>query len=68
MDAITELEDIQAAGLVHPSLCKTEDAEKIFKPVLLLPTKDEPDMVRFLDKEFNLHLNPRFPDIFPVYE
>ena len=58
VDAITELEDIQAAGLIHPSLWKTEDAKKIFKPALLLPTKDEEDMVRFTFKPgILLHLS-----------
>lgn len=45
LDAAIELEDIKAAGLVHPALCQNEEAESVKCPMILLPAKDEPDMV-----------------------
>lgn len=46
LDAALELDDIQAGGLIHPSLIKDEDAEGVKRPLILLPSKNEPDMVR----------------------
>lgn len=45
LDAVLELSEIKAAGLVHPSLIKNEEAESVKYPMILLPAKDEPDMV-----------------------
>ncbi len=44
--AISNLDTIMAAALVHPSRVTPEDCQKVRGPVLLLPSKDEPDMVR----------------------
>lgn len=45
LDAVIELNEIKAGGLVHPSLIKNEEAESVKCPLILLPAKDEPDMV-----------------------
>lgn len=45
LDAVIEIDEIKAGGLVHPSLIKNEEAESVKRPLILLPAKDEPDMV-----------------------
>lgn len=45
LDAVLELSEIKAGGLIHPSLIKNEEAESVKCPLILLPAKDEPDMV-----------------------
>lgn len=47
LDAVIELDGIKAGGLVHPSLVKNEEAESVRRPLILLPAKDEPDMVNY---------------------
>lgn len=46
LDAALELDEIKAGGLVHPSLIKNEEAEGVKRPLILLPSKNESDMVR----------------------
>jgi len=43
--ASCELEDIKCSVLLHPSQMVITDAENVKCPMLLLPTKDEPDLV-----------------------
>lgn len=45
--AACELEDIQGAALIHPSMLTNEDAEQAQAPILFLPTKDDADMVPY---------------------
>lgn len=45
LDAVIEIDEIKAGGLVHPSLIKNEEAESVKTPLILLPSKDEADMV-----------------------
>jgi len=40
---------LHSLGLVHPSKVTTEDAKDVHIPALLLPSKDEPDMLPFLE-------------------
>jgi len=42
-------EKLHALGLVHPSKVTTEDAKDVHMPALLLPSKDEPDMLPFME-------------------
>jgi len=49
LDAVLELDEINAGGLVHPSLIKNEEAERVKRPMILLPAKDEPDMIPFYE-------------------
>jgi len=49
LDAAIELDDINAAGLVHPSLVTNEEADSVNCPMILLPAKDEPDMLPFYE-------------------
>jgi dienelactone hydrolase len=46
-DASLSFPDFQAIGFLHPSFWKIEDASLISKPLILIPTKDEDDMVPF---------------------
>lgn len=46
--AATEIDEIKAAGLVHPSSVSNSEADGVRAPMYLCPTKDEPDMVIFL--------------------
>jgi dienelactone hydrolase len=48
--ASAEVADIKAAGLIHPSMINLEDADNVNCPMILLPTKDEPDMMPFYEK------------------
>lgn len=41
-----ELDDVKAAALLHPAFLEDADAEVVKHPVLFLPSKDEPDLVR----------------------
>ena len=34
------------ASLIHPAFVDVKDAEKAGAPILAIPSKDEPDMVR----------------------
>ncbi|KAK9686180.1 hypothetical protein K7432_015246 [Basidiobolus ranarum] len=38
-----------AASLIHPSFLADEDAEHAQAPILLIPTKDEPDFTEFMN-------------------
>ncbi|OZJ02296.1 hypothetical protein BZG36_05067 [Bifiguratus adelaidae] len=38
-----------AAALIHPSFPAKEDAEKAGGPMLVIPTKDEPDMTEYMN-------------------
>ncbi|ORX93391.1 alpha/beta-hydrolase [Basidiobolus meristosporus CBS 931.73] len=38
-----------AASLIHPSLLADEDAELAEAPILLIPSKDEPDLTKFVE-------------------
>ncbi|CAG7731309.1 unnamed protein product [Allacma fusca] len=49
IDASTEVPDISASALVHPSMWTNDDAETIKSATLLLPTKDEADMTQFYE-------------------
>jgi len=42
--AVSELEEVKAAALLHPAFLENSDAEAAKRPVLLLPSKDEPDL------------------------
>lgn len=43
--AATEIDEIRAAGLVHPSMIETSDAGSVRSPMYLLPAHDDIDMV-----------------------
>jgi len=49
LDAVIELDEIKAGGLVHPSLIKNEEADSVKRPMILLPSKNEPDMLPFYE-------------------
>jgi len=49
LTASVEIESIKAAALIHPAFWKTEDAETVTKPLLLMPSKDEDDMTPFYE-------------------
>lgn len=54
--SVAEIDDIKAAALLHPAFLENSDAEAVKGPVLLLPTKDEPDLVRYFQfKAFACH-------------
>lgn len=50
LDAALEIDEIKAGGLVHPSLIKDDEAERVRRPLILLPSKNEADMV-YSDQE-----------------
>ncbi|OXA56734.1 uncharacterized AIM2 family protein C30D10.14 [Folsomia candida] len=42
--------DIKAIALIHPSLVKDEDGDRVMTPVLVLPASGDADMVPFYEK------------------
>jgi len=48
IQAGAEIPEIKGVGLVHPSFMAQEDFEKVQSPVLILPSKDEADLVMTL--------------------
>lgn len=48
LSAALEIDEIKAGGLVHPALVKNEEADSVKRPLILLPAKDDIDMVRLV--------------------
>lgn len=46
LQAVSDGTTYAGAAFIHPSLFATEDAKLVQAPVLLIPTKDEADLVR----------------------
>jgi len=62
-------EEIKVAGSIHPAMIETDEANNVKIPILLIPSKDEPDLIPFanivkekLGEDSCVHV--RFDDIF----
>ena len=51
IQAVSEVDDIKASALLHPAFLQNSDAETVKHPVIFLPSKDEPDLVRTISMQ-----------------
>ncbi|CAG7728119.1 unnamed protein product [Allacma fusca] len=49
IDVSREIPDVKAAAIIHPSMFKTDDANGVKIPMLLVPSKGETDMIPFYE-------------------
>lgn len=58
--------DVKGAALFHPSMLENSDAEKALKPAAVFPSKDEPDLTKFvqiLKGKYPATIDRRFDDM-----